>query len=33
MLYPTAGHGAADPALGRHERQMMLDFTLRSLKP
>jgi dipeptidyl-peptidase-4 len=31
MLYPTAGHGVGDPTLSRHERQTMLDFTIRAL--
>lgn len=33
MLYPAAGHGVVDQALARHERQVMLDFTIRALRP
>ena len=33
MIYPKSGHGVTDPQLNRHERQLMLDFTLRTLKP
>jgi dipeptidyl-peptidase-4 len=33
MLYPRSRHGVSDPQLGRHMRQAMLDFTLRTLKP
>jgi dipeptidyl-peptidase-4 len=33
MLYPTQGHGITDPALTRHERETMLDFTIRALLP
>jgi dipeptidyl-peptidase-4 len=33
MIYPSPGHGEADPALLRHERQTMLDFTIRALRP
>jgi len=32
MLYPTAGHSVSEPELRRHERQTMLDFTIRTLK-
>lgn len=33
MLYPKSRHGVVDPALLRHMRDRMLDFTLRTLKP
>jgi dipeptidyl-peptidase-4 len=33
MLYPAAGHGTSDVGLVRHERQTMLDFTIRALRP
>jgi dipeptidyl aminopeptidase/acylaminoacyl peptidase len=33
MLYSAAGHGVTDLALVRHERQVMLDFTIRALRP
>ncbi len=33
MLYPKSRHGVVDPALLRHMRERMLDFTLRTLKP
>jgi dipeptidyl-peptidase-4 len=33
MLYPSAGHGVSDPALYRHERETMFDFTIRALRP
>jgi dipeptidyl-peptidase-4 len=33
MLYPSGGHGESDPALLRHERQTMFDFTIRELLP
>ncbi|HEV3216589.1 MAG TPA: S9 family peptidase [Vicinamibacterales bacterium] len=33
MIYPKSRHGITDPELHRHERQLMLDFTLRNLKP
>ncbi len=33
MLYPKSRHGVVDPALVRHMRERMLDFTLRTLKP
>ena len=33
MLYPKSRHGVTDPALVRHLRGAMLDFTLEHLKP
>jgi dipeptidyl aminopeptidase/acylaminoacyl peptidase len=33
MIYPKSRHGVTDPQLYRHERQLMLDFTLRTLRP
>lgn len=33
MLYPKSRHGVTDPALVRHMRGVMLDFTLEQLKP
>ncbi len=33
MLYPKSRHGVTDPALARHLRGTMLDFTLEHLKP
>ena len=33
MLYPKSRHGVTDPALVRHLRQLMLDYTLEHLKP
>jgi dipeptidyl-peptidase-4 len=33
MLYPKSRHGVTDPLLVRHMRQVMLDFTLRTLSP
>jgi dipeptidyl-peptidase-4 len=33
MLYPKSRHGVADPPLVYHMRQLMLDFTLRTLTP
>jgi dipeptidyl-peptidase-4 len=33
MLYPQSRHGITDPQLVKHLRTMMLDFTLRHLKP
>jgi dipeptidyl-peptidase-4 len=33
MLYPTPGHGVSELALLRHEREVMLDFTIRALQP
>jgi dipeptidyl-peptidase-4 len=33
MLYPAAGHGVSDQAMVRHQAQLMLEFTLQSLKP
>jgi dipeptidyl-peptidase-4 len=33
MLYPKSRHGVTDPALVKHLRQTMLDFTLTHLKP
>jgi dipeptidyl-peptidase-4 len=33
MLYPKSRHGISDPALVKHLRTMMLDFTLEHLKP
>jgi dipeptidyl-peptidase-4 len=33
MLYPKSRHGVTDPALGKHMRERMLEFTLRTLKP
>jgi dipeptidyl-peptidase-4 len=31
MLYPKSRHSVADPALGRHLRQLMFDYTLEHL--
>lgn len=33
MLYPRSRHGVSDPLLVKHMRALMLDFTLRTLKP
>jgi dipeptidyl-peptidase-4 len=33
MLYPKSRHGVTDPALVRHMRQLMFDFTMRTLAP
>jgi dipeptidyl-peptidase-4 len=33
MLYPRSRHGVSDPLLGKHMRQAMLEFILRTLKP
>jgi dipeptidyl-peptidase-4 len=33
MLYPRSRHGVSDPALVRHLRGVMLDFTLENLRP
>ena len=33
MLYPISRHGVSDPALVKHMRERMLEFTLRTLKP
>jgi dipeptidyl-peptidase-4 len=33
MLYPRSRHGVTDPQLVKHMRTLMLDFTLRTLKP
>jgi hypothetical protein len=33
MLYPKSRHGVGDPQLAYHMRQLMLDFTLRTLTP
>ena len=33
MVYPNARHGFSDPSLVAHMQQMMLEFTLRTLKP
>jgi dipeptidyl-peptidase 4 len=33
MLYPKSRHGVADPALVRHLRGLMFDFTIEHLKP
>lgn len=33
MLYPKSRHGVSDPLLVKHLRQVMLDFTLRTLTP
>ncbi len=33
MLYPKSRHGVTDPALVRHLRGVMLDYTLQHLKP
>ena len=33
MLYPKSRHGVTDPALVRHLRGLMLDYTLEHLKP
>ena len=33
MLYPRSRHGVTDPALVRHLRGVMLDYTLEHLKP
>jgi dipeptidyl-peptidase-4 len=33
MLYPKSRHGVADPALVRHMRGLMFDFTIEHLKP
>jgi len=33
MLYPRSRHGVTDPALVRHLRGLMLDYTLEHLKP
>jgi dipeptidyl-peptidase-4 len=33
MVYPKSRHGVSDPMLVKHMRAMMLDFTLRTLKP
>ena len=33
MIYPKSAHGVTDPQLYRHQRELMLEFTLRTLKP
>jgi dipeptidyl-peptidase-4 len=33
MIYPKSRHGITDPALVKHMRVLMLDFTLRTLQP
>jgi dipeptidyl-peptidase-4 len=33
MLYPKSRHGVTDPALVRHLRGLMFDFTIKHLKP
>jgi dipeptidyl-peptidase-4 len=33
MLYPKSRHSVGDPALARHLREVMLDYTLQHLKP
>ena len=33
MLYPKSRHGVTDPPLVKHLRELMLDFTLRTLRP
>jgi dipeptidyl-peptidase-4 len=33
MVYEKSRHGVTDPDLVKHMRQMMLDFTLDTLKP
>ena len=33
MLYPKSRHGVTDPALVRHLRGVMLNYTLEHLKP
>jgi dipeptidyl aminopeptidase/acylaminoacyl peptidase len=33
MMYEKSRHGVSDPGLVKHMRRMMLDFTLRTLKP
>jgi dipeptidyl-peptidase 4 len=33
MLYPKSRHGVSDPALVKHLRQTMFEFTLQHLKP
>jgi len=33
MLYPKSRHGVTDPALVRHLRGLMFDFTMKHLKP
>jgi dipeptidyl-peptidase 4 len=33
MLYPKSRHGVSDPALVRHLRGLMFDFTIEHLKP
>jgi len=33
MLYPKSRHGVTDPALVRHMRALMFDFTIKHLKP
>jgi len=33
MLYPKSRHGVVDPALVRHMRGLMFDFTIEHLKP
>jgi dipeptidyl-peptidase-4 len=33
LIYPKSRHGVTDPALVKHLRQTMLDFTLTHLKP
>jgi dipeptidyl-peptidase-4 len=33
MLYPKSRHGVTDPALVRHLRGLMFDFTIEHLKP
>jgi dipeptidyl-peptidase 4 len=33
MLYPKSRHGVSEPLLVKHMRQLMLDFTLRTLRP
>jgi dipeptidyl-peptidase-4 len=33
MLYPAAGHGVSDQAMVRHQAQVMLEFTIRALRP
>ena len=33
MLYPKSQHAISDPQLVKHQRTLMLDFTLRTLAP
>jgi dipeptidyl aminopeptidase/acylaminoacyl peptidase len=33
MVYPKSRHGVGNPALVKHMRSMMLDFTVEHLRP